>query len=145
MKTLTTLMLAGLCIASPYSLAAGERGREVALASYDRLGLIAATGFPLQIEFLAAQGWQTYGELELGFGLGDTLALGVDVSAGLLFGLAQGLSGYASLGPALSLGADARFGLGVEIGLNIDINQRALFIEAGRHPAATYLAVGIRF
>jgi len=145
MKKLATLTLTGLCIASPFALAGGQDGTELALANYAGLGLVAAKAFPLQIEFLAANGLQSYGELELGFGFGDNLALGAEVSAGLLFGLAQGLSAYGSLGPALGFGSDARFGLGAEMGLNLDVNKSSIFIEVGRHPASNYFAVGLRF
>ena len=126
------------------AFAGGQGGTEVGLASYSGIGVIASIGLPLDIEFLSNQGLNTYGELELAAGFGDDFALGAELAGGLLFGLERGLSFYGSLGPAIGAGDDTEFGLGAEVGLNIDVNKTSVFIEAGTHPASNYIAVGLR-
>lgn len=142
-KTIIAAAIA-LC-ASPLTFAGGKGGTEVGLASYSGIGIIAAKGIPLDVEFLSSKGLYSYGELEVAVGFGDDFVVGGDVSAGLLFPIDNGISLYGSLGPALGFGDDTEFGLGAEIGLNIDVNDSLIFIEGGTHPASNYFAVGLRF
>jgi hypothetical protein len=125
------------------AFAGGKGGTEVAIASYGGLGATFAVGIPLNIKFLAANGLRTYGELEVGLGMDDNgVNAGAELAGGILVGVGQGLSIYGGLGPAI--GIDAGFGLGAEIGLNIDINNGSIFIEGGTHPDTNYVAVGMR-
>ena len=143
-KKMAVITVALLSLSS-LTFAGGKGGTEIALANYGGLGVVASRGIPLNIKFLSANGIHTFGEVELGAGFGDALALGAELSGGLLIGLAQGISIYGSLGPAIGVGNAASFGLGAEVGFNIDINDSSIIIEAGRHPASTYVGVGLRF
>lgn len=142
-------VLASALTASILSLSAahagGKGGTEIGLASYNDIGVVISSGLPLDIEFLRSSGFRTYGEVELGAGFGDGVAIGGELSGGLLFAIDDGLSIYASLGPALGFKDDLEFGLGAEIGVNIDINDTHVFIEGGSHPASNYIAVGLSF
>jgi hypothetical protein len=140
-----TLALMLLTLIASFSHAGGKGGTELALASYGGLGVTVAKGIPLDIKFLRANGIVTYGELEFGAGFGSDLAIGAELSGGLLIGLASGISIYGGLGPAVGFGNEAEFGLGAELGLNIDVNDSSIIIEAGSHPASSYVAVGLRF
>jgi len=145
MKKLLPIALTILCCTSPLAMAGGKGSTEVAISSYGGLGVIASKGLPLHIDFLASNGLHTYGEIEFGVGFGNDLALGAELAGGLLFGLGNGLSIYGSLGPAIGFGNNTNFGLGAEIGVNIDVNSSAIFIEGGTHPASNYIAVGLVF
>ncbi|MEJ2062839.1 MAG: hypothetical protein P8X74_06145 [Reinekea sp.] len=139
------VLIASALLASATSFAGGKGGTELAIASYSDIGVIAAIGIPLDIKFLSSNGLRTYGEVELGVGFGnDSLALGAELSGGLLFSLDRGLSIYGSLGPAVGMGNDTEFGLGAEVGLNLDVNRTSIFIEGGTHPASNYIAVGMQ-
>ncbi|TCS42097.1 hypothetical protein [Reinekea marinisedimentorum] len=144
MKKIMIAAAIALC-SSPLTFAGGKGGTELGLASYSGVGIIASKGIPLDVEFLSSKGLYSFGELEFGVGFGDDFAAGVELSAGLLFPIDNGISIYGSLGPALGFGDDTEFGLGAEIGLNIDVNESLVFIEAGTHPASNYFAVGMRF
>lgn len=134
-----------LVIAAGSTFAGGKGGTELAIASYGGLGAMASVGIPLDITFLSANGLRTYGEVEIGVGVQDNIAIGAELSGGILVGVAQGFSVYGSLGPAIGFsGSNSSFGLGAEIGLNIDVNRSSVFIEAGNHPASSYVAVGLR-
>lgn len=134
-----------IALAAGSAFAGGKGGTEVAIASYGGLGGMASVGIPLDIKFLSANGLRTYGEVEIGIGVQDNIAIGAELAGGILIGLAQGFSAYGSLGPAIGFsGSDSNFGLGAEIGINIDVNRSSVFIEAGNHPASSYVAVGIR-
>ncbi len=139
------IVLSLITAASSFSFAGGKGGTELALASYGGLGVVASRGIPLNIKFLSSNGIGTFGEVELGAGFGNELALGVELSGGILIGVAQGISVYGSLGPAIGVGNGTNFGLGAEIGFNIDVNSSSIIIEAGSHPSAGYVAVGLRF
>jgi hypothetical protein len=139
---LSTAILVGT---AGMTFAGGKGGTELALASYGGLGVVGSLGIPLDIKFLRANGIGTYGEIELGGGFGNDIALGAELSGGLLIGIAPGISFYGSLGPAIGIGNDATFGLGAEVGLNIDVNSSSIVIEAGTHPASNYIGVGLRF
>lgn len=143
MKTRILAFVISLLSASVF--AGGKGGTEIALASYNGLGVTVARGIPLNIEFLRANGIYTYGEVELGVGFDDDVAFGADVSGGLLIGLAPGLSLYGSIGPAIGVSNDASFGLGAEVGVNVDVNDSAVIIEAGSHPGNSYVSVGLKF
>jgi hypothetical protein len=134
-----------LTFTAGFSHAGGKGGTELALASYGGLGVTVSKGIPLDIKFLRSNGLGTYGEIEFGAGFGSELALGAELSGGLIIGIAQGLSVYGGLGPAIGFNNDAVFGLGAELGLNIDVNDSSIIIEAGSHPASTYVGVGLRF
>lgn len=144
MKKTFVALAVSLC-ASSLALAGGKGGTEVGLASYGGLGVIASKGIPLDIEFLSSNGLYSYGEIELAVGFGDDFVIGGDLSAGLLFPIDNGISLYGSLGPALGFGDGSEFGLGAEIGVNIDVNDSLVFVEGGMHPASNYFAVGLRF
>ncbi len=141
----TTFIAIAMIAMGSFTFAGGKGGTEIALANYGGLGVVASRGIPLNIKFLSANGIVTYGEIELGAGFGDSLALGAELSGGLLIGLAPGISIYGSLGPAIGVGNDASFGLGAEIGFNIDVNNSSIVIEVGKHPASSYVGVGLRF
>lgn len=131
-------------LSSP-AFAGGKGGTELALASYNGLGFVASQGIPLDIAFLRTNGINTFGEVEVGAGFANGVAFGLELSGGLLIGLSPGLSFYGSLGPAIGVGNDTKFGLGFEVGLNIDVNQSSIVIEGGSHPESNYVGVGLRF
>lgn len=144
-KYITAAALTASLLSLSVAHAGGKGGTELALASYNDIGIVASKGIPLNIEFLRSSGFRTYGEVELGAGFGNGVALGGELSGGLLFGIGSGLSIYASLGPAIGFKDDVSFGLGAEIGVNIDINDSYIFIEGGSHPGSSYVAVGLSF
>jgi len=131
-----------ISLSATTAFAGGKGGTEVALASYGSFGATVAVGVPLDVKFLSDNGINTYGELEVGIGVKDDVTAGVELAGGILFYVGEGLSVYGSLGPAI--GIDTGFGLGAEIGLNIDINKTSIFIEGGSHPGIGYVAVGMR-
>jgi hypothetical protein len=139
------LSIALLATVASFASAGGKGGTELALASYGGLGVTAARGIPLDIKFLSSNGIYTYGELELGAGFGNDLAIGAELAGGLMIYAADGISVYGSLGPAVGMSNGAEFGLGAELGVNIDVNDSSIIIEAGSHPASSYVAVGLRF
>ncbi|HET8903260.1 MAG TPA: hypothetical protein VFN16_04645 [Saccharospirillum sp.] len=148
-KILIAATIAAATLAST-AYAGGRGGAELGLASYGGgVGFIGAIGFPIHVPALQNNGLNTYGEIELGVGFNDEVAIGGDLSLGLLFPLDTGLDMYASLGPGL--GADGNgnndpdFGLAAEVGLNILISNRVLFIEGGAHPGNGYFTVGMHF
>ena len=146
-KVLIAATLAAATLAST-AYAGGRGGAELGLASYGGgVGFIGAIGFPLYVPALQNNGLNTYGEIELGVGFNDDVAIGGDLSLGLLFPLDTGLDMYASLGPGLGAegNGDADFGLAAEVGLNILISNRVLFIEGGAHPGNGYFTVGLHF
>jgi hypothetical protein len=134
------LVAAVICASATTAFAGGKGGTEVAIASYGGLGATFAVGIPLDIQFLSSSGFKTYGELEVGLGINDSVTAGAELAGGLLVSVAEGLSVYGSLGPAIGL--EAGFGLGAEIGVNIDVNSGNIFIEGGTHPGTNYVAVG---
>ena len=146
MKKLLPMALTALCCAAPLSFAGGKGGTELAIASYGDIGVTFASGLPLNIEFLRANGIGTYGELEVGVGMGNGgMAIGAELAGGLIISVAQGLSVYASLGPSIGFNdGGSAFNLGAELGLNVDVNNGAVFIEGGSHAASNYVAVGLR-
>lgn len=142
-KQLVSALALTCALASP-AIAGGKGGTEIALASYSGIGATFARGIPLDIKFLSANGIRTYGEVEFGAGFGDSLAFGAELAGGLMIYAAPGISVYGSLGPAVGLTSESEFGLGAELGANIDVNNSSIFVEAGTHPASTYVAVGLR-
>lgn len=144
-KILIAATLAAATLAST-AYAGGRGGAELGLASYGGgVGFIGAMGFPITVPALENNGLNTYGELELGVGFDDDVAIGGDLSLGLLFPLDTGLDMYASLGPGIGADPDAEFGLAAEVGLNILISNRVLFVEGGAHPGNGYFTVGLHF
>lgn len=146
-KGLIIATLAAATLAST-AYAGGRGGAELGLASYGGgVGFIGAIGFPIYVPALENNGLNTYGEIELGVGFADDVAIGGDLSLGLLFPLDTGLDMYASLGPGLGSDpdGDTNFGLAAEVGLNILISNRVLFIEGGAHPGNGYFTVGLHF
>ncbi|WP_028672636.1 hypothetical protein [Saccharospirillum impatiens] len=144
-KIVIAATLAAATLAST-AYAGGRGGAELGLASYGGgVGFIGAIGFPIRVPAFQNNGLNTYGELELGAGFADEVAIGGDLSLGLLFPLDAGLDLYASLGPGIGADPDADFGLAAEVGLNILINNRILFIEGGAHPGNSYFTVGLHF
>lgn len=148
-KILIAATIAAATLAST-AYAGGRGGAELGLASYGGgVGFIGAIGFPISVPALQNNGLNTYGEIELGVGFTDEVAIGGDLSLGLLFPLDTGLDMYASLGPGLGADGngnnDANFGLAAEVGLNILISNRVLFIEGGAHPGNGYFTVGLHF
>lgn len=128
--------------------AGGRGGTEIGLASYGGgIGVIGAVGFPVRVPAFESSGVYTYGEVELGAGfMDDRSAFGGDVSIGLLLPLETGLDIYGSLGPSIGVrGNRNRFGLGGEVGLNIQVNDTQFFVEGGAHAINSYFAVGLRF
>ncbi|WP_040557484.1 hypothetical protein [Reinekea blandensis] len=144
MKKTILAAAVSVALATP-AFAGGKGGTELALANYSGLGFVASQGIPLDIAFLRSNGINTFGEIEVGAGFADGLAIGAELSGGLLIGLSTGLSLYGSLGPAISGGESTQFGLGFEVGLNIDVNQSSIVIEGGSHPSESYVGVGLRF
>lgn len=127
--------------------AGGRGGTEIGIASYGGgIGVIGSVGFPAQVPAFESSGIYTYGEVELGAGFTENYsAFGGDVSLGLLLPLETGLDIYGSIGPSLAVrGSRTRFGLAGEVGLNIQVNNTHLFIEAGTHAVNSYFAVGLR-
>jgi hypothetical protein len=145
-KLLIVATLAAATLAST-AHAGGRGGSELGIASYGGgIGFVGAIGFPISVPAFQNNGLNTYGELELGAGFGDDeVAIGGDLSLGLLFPLDSGLDLYASVGPGLGADPDAEFGLAAEVGLNILINNRMLFVEGGAHPGIGYFTVGLQF
>lgn len=143
-KVIATAIIAA-SLSGPMAMAGGLGGTELAISSYGDLGVMGSVGVPLNIEFLADSGLNTYGELEAGLGFGNDVRLGVEASAGLIFVIDQGLSVYASLGPALSFDNDTNFGLGAEVGVNFKANDSLFFVEVGSHPGTGYFSVGLNF
>ena len=129
------LVASVLSLLASTAFAGGKGSTEVALASYGGLGVTVSVGMPLDIKAL------TYGELEVGVGINEDVQAGVELAGGILVYVADGLSIYGSLGPAV--GINTGFGLGAEIGINIDVNDTTIFIEGGTHPGIGYVAVGM--
>lgn len=144
-KRMTIAGLAILALAST-AAAGGRGGAELGVASYGGgVGFIGALGLPIRVPALQNNGLNPYGELELGAGFTDEVAFGGDVSMGLLFPLDTGLDIYGSLGAGIGADNNTTFGLAGEVGLNIQINSRILFVEGGAHPGNGYFTVGLQF
>lgn len=128
--------------------AGGRGGTEIGIASYGGgLGVIGAVGFPVRVPAFESSGVYLYGEAELGAGFTDERsAFGGDVSLGILLPLETGLDIYGSIGPSIGVrGNRNQFGLGGEVGLNIQINNTHLFVEGGAHAINSYFTVGLKF
>ena len=144
-KRIVVTALALMALVSTAS-AGGRGGAEFGVASYGGgVGVIGAIGFPVRVPALQNNGLNPYGELELGVGFTDEVAFGGDASIGLLFPLDTGLDIYGSLGPGLGSDRDPSFGLAGEVGVNIQINSRIIFVEGGAHPGNGYFTVGLMF
>lgn len=128
--------------------AGGRGGTELGLAAYGSgIGVVGSVGFPITVPALQDNGLNTYGEVEMGVGFADEVSFGGDASLGLLLNLEKGLDIYGGLGPGIGGEGDndAKFGLAAEVGLNILINNRYVFVEGGAHPGNGYFTVGLRF
>ncbi len=126
--------------------AGGRGGPEFGIASYGGgVGILGAVGFPIRIPALADNGLNTYGEIEMGAGFTEEVAFGGDASLGLLFPIDQGLDLYGSLGAGLGSDRDPSFGLAGEVGINLQVNNRVIFVEGGAHPGNGYFSVGLMF
>lgn len=142
---LLALTLATVALAST-AQAGGRGGAELGLAGYGSgIGVIGAIGFPIRVPALEDNGLNTYGEAEMGAGFADEVSFGADLSLGLLLNLERGLDIYGSLGPGIGGGNEAEFGLAAEVGMNILINDRFIFVEGGAHPGNGYFTVGLHF